>query len=103
MAVEEWELGEEEEEEGRGRKEERGEGGGTGAVMTAVAFSMAYKSLQVVVAAFWKPPLSRAFSVFQPLFLPQCFLSPSSPPLPYPPSLSFSIEPKKLSHVPLCL
>lgn len=47
--------------------------------MTAVAFSMAYKSLQVVVAAFWKPPLSRAFSVFQPLFLPQCFLTPSSP------------------------
>jgi hypothetical protein len=83
MAVEEWELGEEEEEEEeeRGRKEERGVGG-TGAVMTAVAFSMAYKSLQVVVAAFWKPPLSRAFSVFQPLFLPQCFLSPSSPPPP---------------------
>ncbi len=88
MAVEEWELGEEEEEEERGRKEEEREGR-AGAVMTAVAFSMAYKSLWVVVAAFWKPPLSRALSAFQPLFLPQCFLSPSSPPPPiHPPSPS---------------
>jgi hypothetical protein len=79
----------------RREREKAGEGvGGAEAVMTAVAFSMAYKSLWVVVAAFWKSPSFSCLLCLPAPLSPSVFLIPLlSSPL-YPPSFSFSIQPK---------